>query len=215
MRNLNQIKRRGFTLIEMAVVVLILAIVALSAVVFIGKRTVGEKTYEEIVTETSMLAIRDAISGTATSPGAWADLGHQPDVFPTDPFWLTLEYDQLPQAYTDKGITRFDPITKIGWRGPYLKGGFRASGGSNALLDSWGNPLTIVVPNNDVTYARLVSRGENEKRDPLDKSDTDAQDPNKNYKPGGPGEDYTDEFLTKDESLDDIVLFFFVGDSRQ
>ncbi len=226
MFKVKQTTRRGFSLIELVLVVMVLAILAGFVIPLIGNFTPGgEKSEKQIVTETSMLAIRDAILGTATSPGAWADMGKQPALFPRKPFWLTLEYEQLsslaPAIYA-KGP--FDPVTKIGWRGPYLKGSLvhdsegeivRDPEGNPFLRDGWNQGIEIVVPDNDVNYARLVSRGANEDRDPLDKDDPDAQNPNKNYKPGGPGKEYADDILTKIESDDDIVMFFFVGDSRQ
>ena len=216
MRNLNQIKRRGFTLIELVLVVMILAIVAGTATLLIGNFTPGgDKTDKEIITETSMLAIRDAITGNSNTAGAWSDLGQQPALFPTDPFWLTLDHERLsslaPAIYT-KGS--FDPVTKIGWRGPYLKGVFRGNDGSNVFRDGWGNPLTIFVPDTnsnsimdseDVTYARLVSAGENEKLE------TEQENTTK-YDPGGTN---LSTSLTLEDCGDDIVLFFFVGDNRQ
>ncbi|MCH2131936.1 MAG: type II secretion system GspH family protein [Pirellulaceae bacterium] len=216
MFKVKQTTRHGFSLIELVLVVMVLAILAGFVIPLIGNFTAGgEKSEKQIITETSMLAIRNAILGTPTSPGAWSDLGQQPALFPTDPFWLTLEYEQLgplaPHIYA-KGP--FDPVTKIGWRGPYLKGGFRDSEGSNAFRDGWNKSLAIFVPetngnsemdSNDVTYARLVSRGENETLETAEENTT-------KYDPGGTNPSTS---LTLEDCGDDIVLFFFVGDNRQ
>ena len=227
MFKLKQITRQGFSLIELVLVVMILAILAGLVIPLIGNFTPGgEKSEKQIVTETSMIAIRDAILGTATSPGAWADLGQQPALFPTNPFWLTLEYEQLsslaPAIYA-KGP--FDPVTKIGWRGPYLKGSLildsegeilRDFEGNAFLQDAWNNPLTIFVPDtnndgfmdsSDITYARLASTGEDETLQTEEKNTT-------KYDPSGT-DPLTNANLTRADCGDDLVLFFFVGDNRQ
>ena len=227
MFKLKQTTRQGFSLIELVLVVMILAILAGLVIPLIGNFTPGgEKSEKQIVTETSMIAIQDAILGTATSPGAWADLGQQPALFPTQPFWLTLEYKQLsslaPAIYA-KGP--FDPVTKIGWRGPYLKGSLvhdsngeivRDLEGNAFLQDAWNNSLTIFVPDtnsngvmdsSDITYARLVSTGENgllqTEQENTTKYDPSGTDPSTNTN------------LTLADCGDDLVLFFFVGDNRQ
>ncbi len=216
MFKVKQTTRPGFSLIELVLVVMVLAILAGLVIPLIGNFTPGgEKSEKQIVTETSMLAIRDAILGTSTSFGAWSDLGQQPALFPTDPFWLTLKYEQLsslaPHIYA-KGP--FDPGTKIGWRGPYLKGGFRDSEDSTAFRDGWNKSLTIFVPDtnedsvidsSEITYARLVSTGE-------DLTLQTVEENTKKYIPGGTD---TDTRLTLADCGDDIVLFFLVGDTRE
>lgn len=228
MRNLKQKKRLGFSLIELIAVLMVLAILAGFVIPMIGNLDMayGGKSDKEVVTETSMIAIRDAILGTSTSPGAWADLGQQPALFPTQPFWLTLEYEQLsslaPAIYA-KGP--FDPVTKIGWRGPYLKGSLVRDGEGEIvrdpennpfLRDGWNNRLTIFVPDtndnevmdsSDITYARLVSRGEDGTLQTEEENTT-------KYDPSGT-DPSTNTNLTLADCGDDLVLFFFVGDNRQ
>ena len=72
MRNLKQKKRLGFSLIELIAVLMVLAILAGFVIPMIGNLDMayGGKSDKEVVTETSMIAIRDAILGTSTSPGA-------------------------------------------------------------------------------------------------------------------------------------------------
>ncbi len=215
MFKVKQTTRRGFSLIELAIVVMILAILAGIVVPLIGglnqiSTPGGTKSDKQIITETSMLAIRDAILGTSGGPGAWSDLGRQPAQFPTSPSLLTVH--QNPFVTGEAG--EFNPVTKIGWRGPYLMGASRQDDGSNVFLDGWGNPLTIFVPDtdadavmdgNDITYARLVSNGPNGILET-------AQENTTKYDPSGSEGSAP---LTLDDCGDDLLLFFFVADKRQ
>ena len=199
--------RRAFTLMEMIIVVIILAILAAIIVPMLGglreiATPTGPKSDKQIVTETTMRAIRDAILGTDSRPGAWPDLGQRPDRFPTDPNLLLHEFSVI-QAL-DPSVPEYDPVTKIGWRGPYLQS-------ASTLVDAWGNPILIdiidVNSNNtldldDLRYVRLVSFGEDGSRDT----------PLTEYLPG---DGVPASELTLDDCGDDIVLFFRVADTRQ
>lgn len=210
MRSVQQIKRPGFSLIELVVVVMVLAILAGLVVTLMGGMNEistpgGPKSDREIITETSMRAVRDAILGTDRLPGAWPDLGQQPNRFPTDPSQLLVEVHPTVGA--------FDPVTRIGWRGPYLRGAFRQEDGTNVFLDGWGNPMSIFIPDingdsmigrDEIQYARLVSNGENGVLDTLESHTED-------YIPGGADPATS---LTVDECGDDVLLFFFVADTR-
>ncbi|MDG2222250.1 MAG: type II secretion system protein [Rubripirellula sp.] len=211
MRNVQKAMRRGFSLIELSIVVLVLAILSGIVVPLLGglnqiSTPTGTKSDKEIITETTMRSIRDAILGSETKPGAWADLGHRPQLFPTDPIQLVAENHPLVGA--------FDPVTKIGWRGPYLRGSIRQPDGANVFVDGWGNPLTIFVPDTnsnlvmdreDIQYARLVSAGANGKIETLPQNTKDYI----------PGEMDPATALSLHECGDDIVYFFFVADTRQ
>ncbi len=149
----------GFTLLELVAVLVIL--VALAGVVVplvdgleISTPT-GDKTQEEIVTQTTMQAIRDAIMGTPGQPGVWADVGQRAENFPQRISDLFSESTPASIA-----IGNFNPVTKIGWRGPYFvqaTGKFDFNGRHDdsfiaygvqdelTLLDAWGNPIIIQV----------------------------------------------------------------------
>ena len=211
MRNVKQTMPLGFTLIELILVVMVLAILAGVVVPLLGglgniSTPLGPKSDRLIVTETSMRAIQDAIIGTESRPGAWTDLGRKPNLFPID---LSLLLSQVHPTAAD-----FDPVTKIGWRGPYLRGatGSTATGTSN-LVDGWGNLLKIFIPDinenskidrSELQYARLVSAGAD---GILDTVESNLED----YIPGGSD---PSTGLTLEECGDDVLLFFFIADTR-
>ncbi len=204
MRNVKQTMPLGFTLIELILVVMVLAILAGVVVPLLGglgniSTPLGPKSDRLIVTETSMRAIQDAIIGTESRPGAWTDLGRKPNLFPID---LSLLLSQVHPDAAD-----FDPVTKIGWRGPYLKTG------SSNLVDGWGNLLKIFIPDinqnskidrSELQYARLVSAGAD---GILDTVESNLED----YIPGGSD---PSTGLTLEECGDDVLLFFFIADTR-
>ena len=135
--------RRAFTLIEMVLVVMILAILAAIVVPLLGglhevATPTGLKSDKQIITAASMRAIRDAILGTASKPGAWPDLGQRPDLFPRNPDYLILQYPNITAVSEYSTLNAFDPVTKLGWRGPYLTG-------PTNLVDAWGNDFVIGI----------------------------------------------------------------------
>jgi prepilin-type N-terminal cleavage/methylation domain-containing protein len=169
MRNTEQTIRRGFTLIEMVIVVMILAIIAGIVVPLIsGSSQIstpgGQKSERRIVTETTMLAIRDTFLSTGTRTGLWADMGHVPARLP-----LTIHQLFLPEPPLT-GTPTFNPVTKIGWRGPYFAqptgtypdittthqmtgntwsaDNFTSTYGATAdrgFVDAWGNPIVLQI----------------------------------------------------------------------
>ena len=200
--------RSGFSMAELVLVLIVLVglaamIVPLLNELQITTPTGEEKTEKQIVTEASMRTIRDAIMGTQTKPGAWPDLGQRSDKFPLDPNLLLADLSLVRSI--DASINGYDPVTKLGWRGPYLTG-------NRELKDAWGNDFVIqidfdgnnIVDFQELKYARLVSPGQD------GVLDTQVSD---GYLPGDNIPAATE--IDMDECGDDIVLFFRIADTRE
>jgi prepilin-type N-terminal cleavage/methylation domain-containing protein len=196
MRNTEQTIRRGFSLIEIVLVLMILAILAGIVVPIIGgvsqlSTPGGPKSDRRIVTETTMLAIRDTFLSTGSRTGLWADLRHQSNRLPRT---IAQMFDPTPPVVVP-ATPLFDPVTKIGWRGPYLMqptgtypdittihqttgnnwsaDGFTSTYGVTGdlgFVDAWGNPIVLQIEFDgntssitaaEATAARLVSAGPN------------------------------------------------------
>lgn len=204
------IKRRGFTLVELVLVLTVLAVLAGMVVPMVGGLEIstpyGQKSPEQIATEHTMQQIRDAIMGRPSRPGAWSDLGQRPETFAVfaDPNVLLSE---MPPLGLPGHLQNFDPVTRLGWRGPYLTGVTR-------LIDAWGNPLVMQIDVNadgvvdafDLRYARLVSAGpDGILQTPVGSGvAVPGADPGSHLTLSEFGEDY-----------DDLVLFFRTADVRQ
>jgi hypothetical protein len=169
-------RRSGFTLIELTGVLVILVLVAAMIIPLVGGTDGvlsidiggGKQSAEAIVTENSMLQLRDVIMGSGNSGGVWADVGHIPNRLPRRISDLFRIRNNPPEATTPQ----FDPVTAIGWRGPYLElatgnwmGKIDASRGFfqhyathvttsltdaeetaiPAIIDSWGNPIVLQI----------------------------------------------------------------------
>ncbi len=204
--------RRGLTLLELLMVLIVL--IALAGVLIpllnanfkidiYGDGTV-KKSPQQIATENTMNQVRDIMMGTPDRQGVWADLGQRAEYFPQ------RLSDLFQSSYA--GVSTFDPVTKVGWRGPYLVHATgRDSLGRGTLVDAWGNEILIqvdfLVPagtinSTEAQYARLVSRGAN---GTLETEESDGYIPDDNSSP---------EELSFDECGDDLVLFFRVEDTR-
>ncbi len=123
MRGLGGRRRAGFTLIELLLVIVILAVIAGSAVAMLETAT-GDAQVRFDDTRNRLERLRTAILGAegATTPqGFVADVGRLPDTL--------LELVQCPPALAGAS----PPI----WRGPYLRTLPGASGGLE-LPDGWG-----------------------------------------------------------------------------
>lgn len=159
--------RRAFTLAELVLVLIIMAAIGALVVPLVGGLEINDKSPEQIATEATMNTIRDVIMGTPSRPGAWADLGQRAEYFPRSPDHLLLEYASIKNLeVTGKAvypsITEFDPVTKIGWRGPYLIG-------QSNVIDAWRHDIVMQIPDanangtldhEDLKFSRLVSFGE-------------------------------------------------------
>jgi len=118
-------QRRGFTLLELAGVLVILVLVAAMIIPIVGGSDgtlsidigSGKKSAEAIVTETTMLQLRDVMMGTGNGGGVWADVGHIPNRLPRRVSDLFRSRNNPPEPTTPE----FDPVTAIGWRGPYFE----------------------------------------------------------------------------------------------
>lgn len=158
--------RRAFTLVELLVVLLILAAVAGVAVTMTAGQ--GQDAAQK-ATDVSLVRIREAILGGAEGPGYSSDRA--------DGALPSKIADLILNPATGDSTQTWDPVTKLGWRGPYLRGqgvryggAFGPSYGTNddpALLDGWGRPIVLQIPtamadpdlSDRLQHARLVSAG--------------------------------------------------------
>lgn len=203
--------RQAFTLIELVMVLVILTALAATVVSLVDRGIEIEgKSIEQVATEKTMREIRDAVMGTGAKQGMWADLGQRRDLFPNDP--NVLLSDVTPAALPSE-FANFDPISKTGWRGPYLRG-------PSSVLDAWRNPIRIRLDFNDdgtITDSEaklvvLISYGENGEHEFLHvptlpngtmKSITFSEDPM-----------FDEATIMAEHRGDDVVQFFRVADSR-
>jgi type II secretory pathway pseudopilin PulG len=217
-----------WTLIELIVVLTIL--VALGGMTFFvldlqNLRIEGQSPFE-IVTQTTLQSIAQAIMGNAHQKGYFSDLGGNTSSLPQTLADLLRVPPTLPLE-----LQRFDPYSQLGWRGPYLlqatgrygqlsgssfvfRTGFHALYGQPedpALLDAWGNPIVLQIEMDGVSgrseaegkYARLVSAGPNGRIDTLVGS--------RNLIPGG----VSTLHLSLAECGDDLVYFLRTADTRE
>ena len=117
--------KSGFTLMEMVIVILLLGIVAIVAVPnFFDLRDDAK----DAVTKDRMQALKRAIvgdgrvvaGGVHAFPGYYGDMGRLPSA--------------LSELVTQGAQTAYNPITRIGWRGPYVD----SSNLSSYSSDAWG-----------------------------------------------------------------------------
>ena len=178
-RNAQGHSQRGFTLLEMLLVSAILIVLAALVIPLLGNlRFSGagrDRTAQQVATAATLAAVRDAILGTPAQPGLWQDLGERTNYFPQTIADLFRPSPRLP-----KGLQSFNPVTRLGWRGPYLsssdasyavnsaKNFTTAYGntGDPTIPDAWGRPIILQVPqvagashSEEALNARLVSAG--------------------------------------------------------
>jgi prepilin-type N-terminal cleavage/methylation domain-containing protein len=170
----HRFSRRGFTFFELLVVLAILATLAALVVIPADELRGASMT---TVTERTLLALRDAIVGSDAQSGYRADVGELPS-FVADLFQqpLTLAGSAaLPVEWQ-----AFDPVTRRGWRGPYLDHtgsryaiavdrGFTTQyglAGWPGAMDAWCRPIVLQWPQlggsiDPRPFVRLVSAGAN------------------------------------------------------
>lgn len=163
---LNRKKSRfAFSLLELVVVMAILVVLAGLVILEIGN---FQEKASYATTKTTLNTVRDAINGASAGQGYRQDMRSFPTTQPTESLPGTLASLYVAPA----GATLYNPVTRLGWHGPYLSGdtgtfqinvgaGFTANyGAANdpAPVDAWNHPIVIQIPS-DPTYARLVSAG--------------------------------------------------------
>ncbi|MBI5267383.1 MAG: prepilin-type N-terminal cleavage/methylation domain-containing protein [candidate division Zixibacteria bacterium] len=132
---------QGFTLIELAVIIVILGVLAVVAMPVFSNFTNSAKIN---ATREEMNTIKRAIVGnpTVVSGGQLIDRGFEGDCgfVPSALIDLTRRPDTVPP---------YDRLTRIGWNGPYLD-----SSRGEYLRDAWGNNYTY-----DPAGRRVISTG--------------------------------------------------------
>lgn len=204
-------KASGFSLLELVLVVTIL--VALAGII-VGlfdlniATPAGDKSPQQIVSETNLRHLGAVITGSKERTGVWSDLGQKPFFFIRSLNDLFLDLGSLQNSYSVSGefdgLSEFDPVLKLGWRGPYLTD-------RPAIMDAWGETIVLQVDFNqdgsidsdEANYARLVSPGRNRILEtPISTTD---------MIPGSAAGSQ----LSLDECGDDLVFFLFVSDLRE
>jgi prepilin-type N-terminal cleavage/methylation domain-containing protein len=118
--------RRGFTLIELVIIIVVLGIVAAVAIPKFGSLTENARIN---ATKEEMLTLKKAIVGDprVTAGGRYINRGFEGDVGhpPANLTELAVKPDSL---------AAYDKFTRIGWNGPYID-----SAGQEYMNDAWGN----------------------------------------------------------------------------
>jgi prepilin-type N-terminal cleavage/methylation domain-containing protein len=145
-------RRLGLTLLELLVVLFILVVLAAMVVPLLSRSP--EETQKQ-VTETNLTQLRDTIMNV-----------YRPDMNKLLPRPGSLglsqgrkDHPQLRYLFvnpkTETTQQDFDPVTRLGWRGPYLlntPGKYAVIGtftkdygedGDPAILDGWARPIVV------------------------------------------------------------------------
>jgi len=125
---------RGFTLIELVIIIVSLAIVAAVAVPRFADLATGSKIN---ATKQELAALKQAIVGNpaVSAGGEYVDRGFEGDVGfrPSRLEDLVRRPDSVPA---------YDPLARLGWNGPYID-----SASGDYLRDAWGNDY-VYQPSN-------------------------------------------------------------------
>jgi type II secretory pathway pseudopilin PulG len=139
--NSSKLDQRGFTLIELVIIIVTLGILAAVAIPKFGELAENSK---KTATRDELQTLKRAIVGNAQaiSGGKYVDKGFEGDIgYPPSRLEdLVSKPDSIPN---------YDKLTGIGWNGPYID-----SSGSSYLADAWKVPY-VYQP----SYRRLVSVG--------------------------------------------------------
>ena len=176
----------GMTLFELLAVMGILLVLGTLVVPVVSHR-IGQSCDD--ATRQSLLRLREVIVGTyhddmdsLPRPGEDALLAGRADHPQLAYLFLNPETHLDGHSFTRDYDTTFDPISRRGWRGPYLlSNGSRftylvnaergygtryGEDGDPAVLDGWGNPIVLQEPVDLAAaafdrrrHARLVSAG--------------------------------------------------------
>jgi prepilin-type N-terminal cleavage/methylation domain-containing protein len=136
---------RGFTLIELAIIIVILGVLAGVSIPVFSNFTTSAKTN---ATREEMNTIKRAIVGNASAVagGQFIDRGFEGDC------------GYLPSALADlarkpDSTATYDRLTRLGWNGPYID-----SSRGDYLKDAWGQTYVydpanrrIIAPGNSDT----------------------------------------------------------------
>lgn len=171
MKRTSPLYQHGLTLIELTVVLLVLIGLGGLLLPFVGGTTQFSQC---TATDTSMRAIRDAITGSFEQPGYFEDMNSLPiDLrgLLLQNFCLEDETLLTQVACTGTGNTwitqpQFNPVTKRGWNGPYMFSDAKDAYNFNDIIiqtptvDGDGNDCIDI----DLTYipqdcSRIVSIG--------------------------------------------------------
>jgi prepilin-type N-terminal cleavage/methylation domain-containing protein len=141
--------RAGFTLVEMLVVIVILAIVTTIAVRSIdtlqdqGRFDGTRQGLREIDEAVAGVPGQLKPDGTALITGFVADMGRLPAVIVGEPLQELWVKPPASGLFTIVAAPS-DPevLVETGWRGPYL----RLGPGTASLRDGWGNPFVVRAP---------------------------------------------------------------------
>lgn len=136
-----QLGRRGFTLIELVIIIVVLGILAGFAVPRFADMTTSSK---RTATLDEMNGLKKAIIGnpSAVAGGVYIDRGFEGDVG----FAPSRLQDLAAKPDT---ISSYNKLSRLGWNGPYID-----SSGGVYLTDAWGAIYAY-----DRAGRRIVSTG--------------------------------------------------------